>query len=87
MGHGHAGRKRTPEYMAWQNMVQRCTNAKFRQYKDYGGRGVTVFAGWLGPGGFDAFFAEIGLRPSRDHSWSADQALRAPLRRQLSRPR
>jgi|SRR3990170_762853 len=55
---------RTSEYMAWQNMVQRCTNRKFRQYKDYGGRGVKVHSDWLGSGGFARFFQHVGPKPA-----------------------
>jgi hypothetical protein len=55
---------RTPEYMAWQNMVQRCTNPKFRQYRDYGGRGIRVYPDWLGRGGFRLFLQHVGNRPA-----------------------
>lgn len=64
MKHGHSQGGKSPEWNAWQNMIQRCTNKKFRQYKDYGGRGISVFPGWLGTNGFSAFLAEVGLRPS-----------------------
>lgn len=67
--HGHAPLgKPTPEYMAWQNMIQRCTNPNFRQYDRYGGRGIRVAEEWLGPGGFEAFLAAVGPRPSSTHS-------------------
>jgi len=40
--------KKTPEiYSQWQSMKQRCYNSNFKQYKDYGGRGITVCSSWL----------------------------------------
>lgn len=55
----------TPEYNAWVNMRSRCYNKKSRHYKNYGGRGITVCDEWRES--FEAFFAEVGLRPSPDH--------------------
>ena len=34
------------------NMIQRCTNPNDPQYKDYGGRGITVCEDWLNPKNF-----------------------------------
>lgn len=31
----------------WQGMKNRCTNSNNRQWKDYGGRGITVYYEWL----------------------------------------
>lgn len=58
--HGFCG---TPEYSAYNNMIQRCTNPKHKDYPNYGGRGIKVFPEWLGPGGFERWLAYIGLRP------------------------
>jgi hypothetical protein len=33
-------------YRKWTSINQRCHNPKSKSYKDYGGRGITVFAGW-----------------------------------------
>ncbi len=55
------GWSRTPEYKAWQSMIQRCTNPKNHAYARYGGRGITVCDRWLA--GFDAFLADMGPRP------------------------
>ncbi len=44
--HGDSGKKRTSLYNVWANMLQRCTNEKFNQYVDYGGRGITVCKKW-----------------------------------------
>lgn len=57
---------RTPEYTAWLNIIQRCTNPNSSHYEYYGGRGITVSARWLKS--YAAFFAHIGLRPSPSHS-------------------
>ena len=64
--HGHtAGRTRSPEFMAWDNMVQRCTNPAHPSYKDYGGRGIKVAIAFLM---FENFLDEVGTRPSEKHS-------------------
>ena len=34
-------------YNTWKHMVDRCTNPKNKNYKDYGGRGITVCEEWL----------------------------------------
>lgn len=60
--HGFYG---TPEYKAWSSAIQRCTNPKLRNYKDYGGRGITVVSEWKS---FPNFIAAMGLRPSYKHS-------------------
>jgi len=62
------GKTRTPEYKAWQAMKDRCLNTKHKRFKDWGGRGITVAAEWVSEGGFELFFAHIGLRPSLKHS-------------------
>lgn len=49
-------------------MNQRCYNKKHKSYDDYGGRGIRVFFGWVGRGGFEEFLADVGERPSREHT-------------------
>ena len=56
---------RTPEYRAWESMVQRCTNPKHAKWKTYGGRGIAVCDRWRS---FAAFLEDMGLRPSTEHS-------------------
>ena len=34
-------------YNTWKHMVDRCTNPKNKNYKNYGGRGITVCEEWL----------------------------------------
>ena len=48
------------EYHTWRGMLSRCRDTK---NKSYGGRGIEVrFKD------FDEFFAEVGFKPSSDHS-------------------
>jgi hypothetical protein len=65
---GTVGHKRTAEYHAWHAMQSRCFRKSIHNYKDYGGRGITVHADWLGAGGFARFLAYIGPKPSPKHS-------------------
>ena len=60
---------RTPEWKAWHSIKDRCLNEDAENYPRYGGRGISVHPAWLAePGGFESFFAEVGLRPSTKHS-------------------
>jgi hypothetical protein len=59
------GMRYTPEYQAWVDMIQRCTNPKHEYYKNYGGRGITVCKRWLK---FENFYADMGSKPTLDHS-------------------
>ena len=56
----------TPEYQVWSNMKGRCTNPNDASYHAYGGRGVKVCARWMGS--VENFYADMGARPSADHS-------------------
>lgn len=51
--------------MAWDAMIQRCTNPKHPSYKDYGGRGIKVATAFLM---FENFLDEVGTRPSEKYS-------------------
>jgi hypothetical protein len=62
--HGHTSRVdgrnvMTPEYKAFAEAKQRCTNKAHRYYEQYGGRGIQFrFES------FEQFIEHIGLRPS-----------------------
>ena len=56
----------TPEHRAWQSIKGRCFSPTHQAYKNYGGRGITLFEEWRKD--FPAFLAHVGLRPSDRHS-------------------
>jgi hypothetical protein len=70
--HGHArpGR-RSPEYVSWRSMRERCTDPGHPSYPYYGARGTRVCAEWIGAGGFERFLAHVGPRPG--HGYSIDR--------------
>jgi hypothetical protein len=55
------GMKGTPEYSAWGAMKGRCSNPKYDNYHNYGGRGITVCEEWSNS--FTQFFKDLGPRP------------------------
>lgn len=57
-----------PLYSVWQGMKRRCYNPNFRQFADYGGRGISVCDRWLNS--FENFLADMGDRP---HGHSIDR--------------
>lgn len=62
----HDGRSLEPEYLSWVRMQRRCYEPKYKGYKDYGGRGITVCEAWLKD--YRAFIADMGRKPSPKHS-------------------
>ncbi|HOW46118.1 MAG TPA: hypothetical protein P5305_01520 [Rubrivivax sp.] len=60
------GMWKSPEFQAWLSMKKRCLSPSAPNYRDYGGRGITVFRDWIDS--FEAFYAYVGPRPSSAHS-------------------
>lgn len=64
--HGNAKRgKKSPEYLIWVSMRQRCSNPNNKNFYRYGGRGISVCDRWSE---FTSFISDVGERPSDKHS-------------------
>lgn len=63
--HGHTAPV-TPEYRTWKNMIQRCTDPNGNRYHIY--KDVDICDRWLGGDGFVNFLADMGPKPTPDHS-------------------
>jgi hypothetical protein len=62
----HGCSMRTTEYTIWNCMKQRCENPDNPAFKNYGARGIKVDPRWSAS--FEAFLADVGARPSLEHS-------------------
>jgi hypothetical protein len=60
------GMWKTCEYRTWTSIKSRCLNTHYRDYLNYGGRGITMCDRWQMS--FEAFLADMGPRPSNKHS-------------------
>jgi hypothetical protein len=62
--HGRLDKTKTKEekatYYSWDSMADRCRNAKCRDYKNYGGRGIKVEVRWRK---FENFLEDMGIMP------------------------
>lgn len=56
--HGFSSR---PEYITWQNMKRRCLDPRAKDYKFYGGAGITICQSWARS--FEAFIEDMGPKP------------------------
>jgi hypothetical protein len=54
-----------PLYGTWRNALNRCRWKKHPQYKDYGGRGITMHEEWANS--FQAFVRDVPPKPSPRH--------------------
>lgn len=59
------GLSRSLAHRSWIAMRYRCRNPKAADWKNYGGRGITVCDRWCS---FELFLADMGPRPSVAHS-------------------
>lgn len=64
--HKRHGETNTLLHRAWIAMRARCNNPNNMSYKNYGGRGITVYEGWQND--FKAFHEYVGDRPSKKHT-------------------
>jgi hypothetical protein len=59
--HGHTvDSKISPTYQSWRSMIARCKYEHTNDYKNYGGRGITVCDQWIV---FENFLNDMGDRP------------------------
>ena len=63
---GRSGRKFSPEYRAWLAMKERCYNPNYKQFSDYGGRGIKVCDRWLRS--FSNVLEDMKEKPSCAHT-------------------
>jgi len=59
--------KKSSEYSVWAGMIHRCS-VNCNRSRDYHDRGITVCEQWRGKNGFEVFLAEVGRRPSSEHT-------------------
>lgn len=60
------GTRERQTYAAWQDIKRRCFNPRTPNFKDYGGRGITMHAPWRQS--FAQFLADVGCCPAADLS-------------------
>ena len=60
------GMSHTVEYHAWFDIIGRCFNENYANYKYYGVRGITVCDEWKDS--FEAFYRDMGPRPGDGYS-------------------
>lgn len=53
-----------PLYRVWNAMNQRCYNKNSKDYRDYGGRGISIATEWRGKLGFIKFVNDMKPRPA-----------------------
>lgn len=61
----------TPEYRAWSAMKERCSNSSGKNYKHYGGRGISVCDRWRNS--FENFYEDMGDKPFPKFFYSIDR--------------
>lgn len=59
-------KKRSPEYVCWLSMRQRCNDPNHRNYKNYGGKGIQVCESWNQS--FESFLKDMGRKQVKGQS-------------------
>ena len=62
---------KTPEFVAWADMKQRCFNENHKRYKDYGGKGIGICQKWINS--FEEFYKDMGDKPEPKSEYSLDR--------------
>lgn len=57
------GMRKTRLYRVWADIKTRCCNKNSRLFRHYGGRGITLYSGWMDD--FSAFAAYVGKDPGK----------------------
>lgn len=60
------GMSHTPEHNCWSNIISKCTDINHKDFRYYGGRGISIAPEWLND--FNAFYKEVGARPTKEHT-------------------
>lgn len=55
------GMRHSDEYRTWCKIKERCFNVKDKNYKNYGGRGITMCSEW--ENSFEQFYKDMGAKP------------------------
>jgi hypothetical protein len=63
--HTHAGGGKSPTYLSWRSMKQRCNNPNHNRWHRYGGRGIRLWDAWHD---FVEFLKDMGERPGAEYS-------------------
>lgn len=64
VNHGHRLKgAKSPTYVSWEGMKQRCLNPKHKSFHRYGGLGVVICDKWLK---FEGFLEDMGEKPVGD---------------------
>lgn len=58
--HGHMVGGKSPTYLTWDGMHQRCLNPRNKKFKYYGAKGITICPEWTD---FTTFLSDMGERP------------------------
>lgn len=59
------GLSRSPEYVIWNGIRNRCYRVRCKDYPRYGGQGIQMCDRWHR---FENFLEDVGTKPSPDHS-------------------